>query len=250
MFHHQLSSFELKQDHLFSLFLTDINDAGIGSKFIFNTSLQNVKHNLASRLQCSPPLVPLSVHLSVFQPSPLSGATWLGLTGEGRALSPHFPAPGNFTGQQAGVATNPADWSVITILDFGTFWKPGQNRGLSWKLAAGTPRPMVQWQSTGHPPGPGPLPALTLNPAEMTSNWAARKRKGCSKGSQCELTGLRGSGSTSTVSLVTQPPPDPAQSLRFSSADNADLAPVLPLLSSSILLLLPSYLSPTFWFLL
>lgn len=157
MCHHQLSSFELKQDHLFSLFLTDINDAGIGSKFIFNTSLQNVKHNLASRLQCSPPLVPLSVHLSVFQPSPLPGATWLGLTGETRALSPHVPAPGNFTGQQAGVATNPADWSVITILDFGTFWKPGQNRGLSWRLAAGTPLSDGPVAVHGSPSRPGTL---------------------------------------------------------------------------------------------
>ena len=38
-----------------------------------------------------------------------------------------------------------------------------------------------------------------LNPAEMMSNWAAPERKVYSKGSQCELTGLRGSGSISVA---------------------------------------------------
>lgn len=42
-----------------------------------------------------------------------------------------------------------------------------------------------------------------LNPAEMMSNWAAQERKGYSKGSQCELMGLRGSGSISVAPLTT-----------------------------------------------
>lgn len=43
MCHYQLSSFELKQDCLFSLFLTNTNGPGTGSKFICNVGFQNVR---------------------------------------------------------------------------------------------------------------------------------------------------------------------------------------------------------------
>lgn len=96
MYHYQLLSFELKQDHLFSLFFTNITDAEIGSKFIFSMSLQNGKLSLVSWLQLSPAPIPFSVHLPVFPSSPLLSATLLGLRPQ---VKPPWHGLGNFLGR-------------------------------------------------------------------------------------------------------------------------------------------------------
>lgn len=124
--HDQLRAFGLGQEHLFSLVLTDTSDAGTGPKFISPGASRMGSHVLASQLQPSPPPISVSVRLSVFPPSPLHSATWLGLKRE-----PWGPLcmAWKLLGQRVGVATDP---TAITALDFQRFRKQSQDSGRWW----------------------------------------------------------------------------------------------------------------------
>lgn len=166
-------------------------------------SLQDVK-NLASQLQCSPlhSFLFLSICLSAFQPSPLPGATWLGLTGEAWALSLH--SPGKLHGATSRCrhqACRPVrnNYFKLEIIILETRSEQGPVVGLAVGTSPSDDSVAVHRSSSRsrtliHP--------NFLNPAEM-SNWATQERKGYSKGSQCELTGLRGSRSISMAPPTT-----------------------------------------------
>lgn len=71
----------LTQGHFYSLFLTNMNDAGIRSQLTFNDEPPGREAESSfTATTLSPPLIPLSIHLSVCLPT--FSTSWLGLMGE------------------------------------------------------------------------------------------------------------------------------------------------------------------------